>query len=159
MTGIITTIIKKCMKLLCKDYDVERTVVLVQFIKFGIVGVSNTVLYYVVYLFVLLVLSPFDFNWDYIAGNMVAFFSSTTCSFYWNNKYVFAVEAGKERKVLAALLKTYAAYGFSGIILSNILSYVWINIFGISKYLAPLINLIVTVPVNFVINKFWAFKV
>ena len=28
----------------------------------------------------------------------------------------------------------------------------------ISKYLAPLINLVVSIPVNFLMNKLWAFK-
>ena len=42
--------------------------------------------------------------------------------------------------------------------LSNILSYVWIRVFGISRYLAPLINLVVSIPVNFLMNKLWAFK-
>ena len=139
----------------CSD---DRVTATVQFIKFGLVGVSNTILYYVAYVIVLLVLAPFSIAWDYIAGNTVAFFLSTTWSFYWNNKYVFTVQEGQERKILPALLKTYVAYGFSGIILSNALSYVWIDILGVSKYLAPLVNLVVTVPVNFVINKFWAFK-
>ena len=46
----------------------------------------------------------------------------------------------------------------TGIILANVLSFVWINILGISKYIAPLINLIVSVPVNFFMNKLWAYK-
>ena len=57
-----------------------------------------------------------------------------------------------------ALLKTYMAYGFTGIILNNILSFIWIDKVGISKFIAPLINLIVSVPLNFIINKLWAFK-
>lgn len=32
------------------------------------------------------------------------------------------------------------------------------NAFGISKFIAPLINLIISVPVNFIMNKMWAFK-
>ena len=65
---------------------------------------------------------------------------------------------GEKRSPWKALLKTYISYGFTGIILSNILSYVWIRVFGISKYLAPLINLVVSIPVNFLMNKLWAFK-
>jgi putative flippase GtrA len=37
-------------------------------------------------------------------------------------------------------------------------SWVWINVFGISKYVAPLINLVISIPLNFIINKFWAFR-
>ena len=32
------------------------------------------------------------------------------------------------------------------------------NAFGNSKFIAPLINLIISVPVNFIMNKMWAFK-
>ena len=129
-----------------------------QFIKFGIVGVSNTVISYLLNVLVLYALASFNLSWDWLAGNIVAFALSVLWSFYWNNKYVFTLEEGKERSIGKALLKTYISYGFTGIVLTNILSYVWINCFGISKYIAPLINLVVSVPFNFIINKLWAFK-
>ncbi len=129
-----------------------------QFIKFGIVGVSNTVISYLLNVLVLYTLASFNLSWDWLMGNIVAFVLSVLWSFYWNNKYVFTLEEGKERSIGKALLKTYISYGFTGIILTNILSYVWINCFGISKYIAPLINLVVSVPLNFIINKLWAFK-
>ena len=59
---------------------------------------------------------------------------------------------------VVTLLKTYLAYGFTGIVLNNTLSWIWIEQFGVSKFIAPLINLIVSIPVNFYINKFWTFK-
>ena len=129
-----------------------------QFVKFGVIGVSNTLLSYVLNVGTLLLLRPYGVAWDYIAGNLVGFFLSVLWSFYWNNKYVFTVEEGQQRKVLPALLKTYVSYGFTGIILNNILSWLWITQFGISKMIAPMINLIISVPVNFVMNKLWAFK-
>ena len=97
-------------------------------------------------------------RYDYILGNTIAFLLSVLWSFYWNSRYVFGLEEGEKRSPWKALLKTYISYGFTGIILSNILSYVWIRVFGISKYLAPLINLVVSIPVNFLMNKLWAFK-
>ena len=131
---------------------------LVQFVKFGIVGLTNTLLSYGINVLVLLLLKPYGLSWDYVAGNVVAFILSVLWSFYWNNKYVFSVGQGQRRNLWKALLKTYIAYGFTGIVLSNVLSYVWINVFGISKYVAPLLNLIISIPVNFLINKLWAFK-
>lgn len=130
-----------------------------QFIKFGIVGVSNTIISYLLNVLVLYILASFNLPWDWLAGNIVAFLLSVLWSFYWNNKYVFTLEEGKERNIGRALLKTYIAYGFTGIILTNILSFIWINCFEISKYIAPLINLVISVPLNFIINKRWAFKV
>ena len=129
-----------------------------QFVKFGIIGLSNTVISYILNVAVLLILSPFSVSWDFFAGNMVGFLLSVLWSFYWNNRFVFTMQEGQRRSVWKALLKTYLAYGFTGIILNNILSWLWITKFGISKFIAPVINLIVSVPLNFIINKLWAFR-
>lgn len=129
-----------------------------QFVKFGIVGVSNTVVSYVINILVLFALADYGLLWDYVAANIVAFVLSVLWSFYWNNRFVFTVGEGQQRNIGKALLKTYISYSFTGIILNNILSFIWINVFGISKLIAPLINLIVSVPLNFIINKLWAFK-
>lgn len=131
---------------------------LVQFVKFGLVGVTNTALSYVINILVLKLLQPYHLPWDYVAGNVVAFVLSVLWSFYWNNKYVFRKGKGQTRSLGRALLKTYVAYGLTGIVLANILSWVWINVFGLSKYVAPLINLVISIPLNFIINKFWAFR-
>ena len=37
------------------------------------------------------------------------------------------------------------------------LVYLWIEILKISKYIAPLLNLTISVPVNYILNKSWAF--
>lgn len=129
-----------------------------QFVKFGIVGFSNNVIFYLVNLAVLFLLKNQDLSWDYMAGNIAGFLVSVLWSYYWNNKYVFKQGGNENRSALKTLLKTYMAYGFTGIVLNNALSYLWITVFGMSKYIAPLINLFLTVPINFILNKLWAFK-
>jgi putative flippase GtrA len=57
-----------------------------------------------------------------------------------------------------ALAKTYVSYSFTGLFLNSILLILWVKVLGISEYIAPIINLLVSVPLNFIINKFWAFK-
>jgi putative flippase GtrA len=132
---------------------------LIQFIKFGIVGVSNTVVSYVINIGVLFLLDKAGLfhRWDYVIANTVAFLLSVLWSFYWNNKFVFDMENSSMRELLAALAKMYLSYAFTGIILSNVLSYVWIDMLHISKLIAPLINSAIGVPINFLLNKFWAF--
>ena len=129
-----------------------------QFIKFGVVGISNTLISYLLNVAVLLLLKPYRLSWDYIAGNLVAFFLSVLWSFCWNNKFVFTLEDGKHRSIGKTLLKTYLAYGFTCILMNNLLSFVWIELLHISKYIAPVINLLISVPLNFLINKKWAFN-
>ena len=131
--------------------------VIVQFIKFGIVGLSNTLLSYGLYLLVLFVMKPLKVSWDAYAASVVSFVLSVLWSFFWNNKYVFKSDKG-ERNIFKAIIKTYISYGFTGFVLANILLFIWINVFNIPKTIAPLISLLITVPANFLLNKFWAFK-
>lgn len=131
---------------------------LVQFVKFGIVGVSNTVVGYLVNVVTILILRHYGVSWDYFAGNMSAFILGVLWSFYWNNRFVFKLKDGEKRNLVSALFKVYLSYAFTGLVLNNILSYFWVDIFGISKMIAPLINAMIGVPINFIINKLWAFK-
>lgn len=124
----------------------------IQFVKFGIVGLSNTIISYVVYSLFVLAGAP------YLVGNVFGFVLSVLNSFYWNNKYVFKTEEGKARSWIKTLIKTFIAYAGTGLVLSSILLVLWIDILHIPELIAPLINLIVTIPLNFIINKFWAFK-
>lgn len=127
-----------------------------QFIKFCIVGVSNTIVGYLLNAAVLFVISPYQMRWDYVIANFVAYLLGVLWVFFWNNRFVFKAEGGQNW--WKALLKTYVIYGISCFLLTNVLSYVWIEILYISKFLAPALNLLVTVPFNFILNKMWAFK-
>ena len=133
---------------------------LIEFVKFGIVGLSNTAVSYIVYVLTLqiFVLSGTRFRYDYFVGNVISFILSVLWSFYWNNKYVFMIKEGEKRNILFSLFKTYMTYAFTGLFLNNVLAYVWIDIFHIHKMIAPLITLIVSVPINYFLNKLWAFR-
>ena len=130
---------------------------LLQFIRFGIVGISNTVIGYLLNIGTLFLLKPLNISWDYYIGNVVSFVLGVLWVFFWNYKYVFKMNE-KTSIWWKVLLKTYVTYGISGLILTNVLSWIWVEHCSISKYIAPIINLFITVPVNFLLNKFWAFK-
>lgn len=156
----------------------ERRKSLIQFLKFGLVGISNTVVNYVIYAIII-----YCYGLEYyVAASIVAFVISVLNAYVWQNIFVFREEAGGEKRVWwKVLLKTYAAYSFTGLILSNILLYLWIDVVDISRfaepvlrifrqlgivmtarelaaYGAPVLNMVVTIPLNFVINKFWAYR-
>lgn len=124
---------------------------LFQFTKFVIVGISNTLISYVVY-----VVGVY-FGLHYLLASVLGFVLSVLNSFYWNNKYVFQQKGG-ERNLLHTLAKTFLSYGATGLLLANVLLYLWVDVLHISEYLGPIINLMITVPLNFVLNKFWAFR-
>ena len=122
----------------------------VQFVKFGIVGLTNNIICYVVYLILI------GLGMHYTPSNIIGFTVSVFNSYYWNNKYVFNDE--EVRVWWKAFIKTYISYAGTGIVLSNVLLYFWIDYLGVSSVIAPLINLVITIPINFIVNKFWAYK-
>lgn len=119
-----------------------------QFFKFGLVGISNTLIglacYYVLVFF----------HVHYIIANTVGFVIGVLNSYYWNNRYVFTDRKGDH---LSAIMKMYMAYGAT-FLLGTLLLYIMVDIIGISELVAPVINLLITVPVNFILNKYWAMK-
>lgn len=146
------------LKILHIEWTSDQWMSFLQFVKFAIIGVTNTAVSYIINVIVLLIMEPLCVSWDYIVANCIAFVLSVLWSFYWNNKYVFKKEEGQYRSLWKSLLKTYASYAVSGIVIANILSWFLISILGVSKYIVPLINLVISVPLNFILNKLWAFK-
>lgn len=130
----------------------------VQFIRFGLVGLSNTAVNYLIYTLSLLGMQRFSLlsKWDYLAAQGIAFLLSVLWSFYWNNRLVFAAGGGR-RNLWRALLRTYVSYSATGLFLNGALLTLWVSGLHLSEFIAPLLCLPVTVPLNFVLNKFWAF--
>lgn len=145
-------------KIIKKDLTDKKRQTFKEFLQFGLVGVSNTIISYLLYVVTLLLVSKSGVKFDYIIANIVSWLLSVLWSFYWNNKFVFKKEDGEERNIWAALFKTYVSYGFTGLILNNILSVLWVSVLHISKMLAPIINLVISIPINFFMNKLWAFS-
>ena len=143
-------------KIIKKDLTDKKRQTFKEFLQFGLVGVSNTIISYLLYVVTLLLVSKSGVKFDYIIANIVSWLLSVLWSFYWNNKFVFKKEDEK-RNIWAALFKTYVSYGFTGLILNNILSVLWVSVLHISKMLAPIINLVISIPINFFMNKLWAF--
>lgn len=119
-----------------------------QFIKFGLVGVSNTIVSFAVY-YCLYFIGVY-----YLIANLTGFFVSVLNSYYWNNKYVFQK---KKNGNIKALLKTYMSYG-STFLLSTALLYFFVEFLNISPGIAPIISTLIVIPINFLLNKLWAFK-
>ena len=120
-----------------------------QFFKFGIVGFSNTAISLIIYY----IFVYFD-EGLYMVGNTVGFIVSVLNGYYWNNKFVFRDE---NRNHFKAIIKIFISYGFT-FILSSALLFVMINYLNVSEYKAPIINLFITIPLNFILNKFWSYK-
>lgn len=131
-----------------------------QFIRFSIVGMSNTAVSYMIYLICLKEMEMREWfsQADYLISSMIAFLLSVLWSFWWNNKFTFREEIKKNNGIWGSLLKTYVSYSVTGLFLNNMLLYLIVEQAEISKGLAPFFCLLVTVPLNFLLNKYWVFK-
>ena len=123
--------------------------IIIQFVKFGIIGASNTLISLgICYLF-LWIDSKF-----LIAGYTVGFIAGVLNAYYWNQRYVFS---GAKKERFAKLIKSFVSYGATfllGLVLLNVM----VEQLSVSENIAPVLNLFVTVPLNFLLIKLWAFK-
>lgn len=123
-----------------------------QFVKFGLVGISNTLIAYATYSLCVYI------GFHYLIANALGFFISVLNAYYWSDRFVFKKGEGESRNAVWALVKTYIAYGSTGLLLASILLYLYVDRLHFSEYIAQLFVLVVTIPLNFIINKFWSFK-
>ena len=124
----------------------------IQFIKFCIVGLANTFISLGIY-YIFIAINP-DY---YLIGGFVGWFVSVLNAFYLSNRFVFKTDTNSFTIMMKRLLKSYATYGAT-FLLSQILLYLQVSVLEISEWIAPVLNLIATIPINFVFNKIWTFK-
>lgn len=133
-------------------HNLQKKELILQFLKFGIVGVGNTIISMATYYIVLWI------NQDmYMVGSIFGAILSIFHAFCWNNFYVFAKRNQTVKQFFVSLGKCYISYSGTSI-LNNIMLWVEVSFWGLGKKIAPIINLLITIPLNFLINKFWTFK-
>lgn len=119
-----------------------------QGIRFLIVGVWNLLCSYVVYALCIWV------GMHYLLCHGISFCFSVLHSFLWSRMFVFR-EAGN---IWLTLGKVFLSFVGTGLILQGLLLMLWVDVMGIPEILGPLFNIAILTPVNFVIQKFWAYK-
>ncbi len=124
-----------------------------QFVKFGVVGLVNNLIFYVVYIILV------SFSVHYLIASFIGFFVSVINAYYWNDKYVFRAEDRQAQEWWKGFLKTFLSYAGTGLVLNNILLVLWVDIIGMNEILGPILNLLITIPLNYILNKYWAFKI
>ena len=118
-----------------------------KFIKFAIVGFGNLFISLITYYILVF------FSINYQIANVGGFITGSLNGYIWNKLWVF-----KENKQnMTSIVKFYLTY-LATWILSAILLYIWIEILKISDKIAPIINVVITTPINYLLNKLWVFK-
>ena len=124
----------------------------IQLIKFSLVGASSAAVSFGVYS-ALVYLGA-----HYIVANFFAFVISVLNSFLWNSLFVFKKSEGETRSKRLTLAKTFVAYGVTGLLLASALLFLFISVCGLSKYISQALCILINIPLNFALNKFWAYK-
>jgi putative flippase GtrA len=123
-------------------------VVLVQFVKFGIVGISNTLLTFVVYTLLLKV-----FGVWYLAASAIGFVIGAVNGFLLNRRWTFAGHVGDS---LTPVRWAVVQSGGLGINLG--LLYVFVHDASLDKLVAQALATVVVTVTTFFVNRAWTFR-
>ncbi|MBP7151769.1 MAG: GtrA family protein [Paludibacteraceae bacterium] len=121
---------------------------LVQFLKFGIVGISNTLLTAAT---IWLLLRVFHSS-NYLA-NIVGYVVGLVNSFIWNRRWTFENHA----QVGATIFKFIVTFAISYLLQLGFLSFL-LHQTNIDDYVCQLLSIVVYTVVNFFMNKYYTFK-
>jgi putative flippase GtrA len=123
--------------------------VLVQFVKFGIVGVSNTLLTLAVYTVLLKV-----FGVWYLAASAIGFAVGATNGFLLNRRWTFREHVGDALTPLRWGIVQSAGLG-----VNEALLYVFVHDAHLDKLLAQVCATAVVTVTTFFVNRAWTFRV
>ena len=125
-----------------------RRPVVVQFVKFGIVGVSNTLLTFVVYT---ILLKGFDV-W-YLAASAAGFAVGATNGFLLNRRWTFREHVGDSLTPVR-----WAIVQCGGLAINEGLLYLFVHDAHLDKLLAQACATVVVTLSTFFANRAWTFR-
>jgi len=90
---------------------------------------------------------------NYLVANSLSVTVGILISFTLNRKYNFKVTDKTVKRLLI-----FFAVGFSGMIVSNALLYLFIDVMQLNEILSKLMSIVVVVICQFLVNKYVTFK-
>jgi putative flippase GtrA len=116
-------------------------------LKFGLVGVVNTLISIACYiLFVKL-------GMHYILANIISYMIGVVNSYYWNKKWVFQYKQNH--------LSVFAKFIIVNLVVLCINTsslFLFVHKFGLNQYLAQFMSTVLGMGINFILNKKWTFE-
>lgn len=126
-----------------------RAQVLVQFAKFGIVGVSNTLLFFAIYTVLLK-----GFGVWYLAASAIGFTVGAVNGFLLNRRWTFRGHVGD-----AFTPVRWMVVQGCGLALNEGLLYTFVSAAGLDKLLGQAFATMIVTVVTFMANRAWTFRV
>jgi putative flippase GtrA len=121
---------------------------LAQFVKFGIVGISNTLLTFAVYTLLLKV-----FGVWYLAASAIGFVAGAVNGFMWNRRWTFREHVGDA----LTPVRWFVVQG-CGLALNLGLVYAFVDGAGLDKLLGQACATAIVTVVTFFVNRAWTFR-
>jgi len=118
-----------------------------QFIKYSLVGVLNTVIYYAIYYVIL------QLGFSYVIAVTVGTVISVANSYFWNKLFVFK----SKKKSTGEVVRFIIVYGVQ-YVCNIIVIYICINYIGLSAEIAGIPAIVIGVFISFFGHKFWSFR-
>jgi putative flippase GtrA len=123
--------------------------VIIQFLKFGLVGVSNTLIAFAVYTLLLK-----GFGVWYRAASAIGFALGAVNGFLLNRRWTFSAHVGD-----ALTPVRWGVVQTCGLGLNLGLLYVFVHDAGLDKLLAQAFATIIVTVITFSVNRAWTFRV
>ncbi len=123
-----------------------------QLIKFGIAGSLNTGIDFSIYFSLTRQIDWFAER--YLLANAIAFLTANIFSFFVNKYWTFKVWQGSKVKQYVRFF-TVSVVALIGVEISM---YILVSYFGLFDVIAKFVTLLVSITINFLGYKFWAFK-
>ena len=91
---------------------------------------------------------------QYLLGQTLGYIAAIFNSFFWNNKYVFSDHKGNKKAAFGQM----CACNVIVYVLQMGVLYLLVDIMIVSEWIAPVLTIVIALPVNFLLNKFIAFR-
>lgn len=127
----------------------DRLLLATQFVKFGIVGISNTLITLAVYTLLLKV-----FGVWYVAASAVGFLVGAANGFIWNRRWTFRQHVGDA----LTPVRWFVVQG-CGLGLDLVLIYLLVQNAGLDKLLGQVCATAVVTVLTFFANRAWTFRI
>lgn len=120
----------------------------IRFIKFGMVGVINTLVNWIIF-FILNGLGMY-----YILANIIAYILGTVNSYLWNTLWVFKY---KDKASTETTIK-FIILNLIGLGLNTGILYVLVDLCNLNKFIGLVTTTAIVMIINYIVNKLWVFS-
>jgi putative flippase GtrA len=125
-----------------------RMPLVLQFMKFGVVGVSNTLIFFLVYTLLLKV-----FGVWYLAASGIGFAVGAINGFLWNRAWTFRGHVGD-----AFTPVRWFVVQTSGLLANLGLVYLFVDGVGLDELVGQAVTTVIVTVVTFLANRAWTFR-